>query len=77
MLELGEDEGGAGYLGDSAGAGGDVLEDGPALGEHANPRSPRQRRSRSSAFLVRASASSSWLPAGFLKGTRTPIPAPS
>jgi hypothetical protein len=29
VLELGADEGDSGYLGDSAGAGGDVLEDGP------------------------------------------------
>jgi len=33
MLELGEDEGGPDYLGDSPGAGGDVLEGGPALAE--------------------------------------------
>ena len=33
MLELGEDECGADYLGGSPGAGGDALEGGPALGE--------------------------------------------
>ena len=33
MLELGEDEGGTGYLGGAVGVGGDVLEGGPALGE--------------------------------------------
>jgi hypothetical protein len=33
VLELGEDEGGADYLGGSSGAGGDALEGGPALGE--------------------------------------------
>src|ERR1700745_1742192 len=32
-----EDKGGAGYLGDPAGACGDVLEDGPALGEQGEP----------------------------------------
>jgi len=37
LCELGEDEGGSGYPGDSAGAGGDVLEDGPALGEQGEP----------------------------------------
>jgi hypothetical protein len=37
VLELREDKGGAGYLGDSAGAGGDVLEDGPALREQGEP----------------------------------------
>jgi hypothetical protein len=42
----------------------------------ANPRSPRERKSRSSAFLVRASASSSWFPGGSFTGTRIPIPAP-
>jgi hypothetical protein len=33
VLPLGEDEGGAGYLGGAAGAGGDVLKGGPAAGE--------------------------------------------
>ena len=33
MLELGEDEGGADYLGGSSRAGSDALEGGPALGE--------------------------------------------
>ena len=33
MFPVGEDEGGAGYVGDAAGAGGDVLEGGPAAGE--------------------------------------------
>jgi hypothetical protein len=37
VLELGEDEGGAGYLDDATGAGGDVLQDGPALGEQGEP----------------------------------------
>jgi hypothetical protein len=37
MLELGEDEGCAGYLGDAAGVGGDVLEGAPALGEQRKP----------------------------------------
>ena len=40
MLVLGEDEGGAGYLGDAAGAGGDVLEGCPALGEQGEPAFP-------------------------------------
>jgi hypothetical protein len=40
VLELGEVEGGAGYLGDPAGAGGDVLEGGPALGEQGEPAFP-------------------------------------
>jgi hypothetical protein len=35
--ELGEDEGGAGYLGGAVGVGGDVLEGGPALGEQGEP----------------------------------------
>jgi hypothetical protein len=33
VLELGEDECGAGYLGGAVGVGGDVLRGGPALGE--------------------------------------------
>jgi hypothetical protein len=37
VLELGEDEGGTGYLGGTAGVGGDVLEGGPALGEQGEP----------------------------------------
>jgi hypothetical protein len=37
VLELGEDECGAGCLGDSAGSGGDVLEDCPALREQGEP----------------------------------------
>jgi len=37
VLELGEDEGGAGYLGGAVGVGGDVLEGGPALGEQGEP----------------------------------------
>jgi hypothetical protein len=37
VLELGEDEGGAGDLGDVPRAGGDVLEEGPALGEQGEP----------------------------------------
>src|SRR5215469_11029297 len=40
MLELGEDEGGAGYLGGAGGVGGDVLEGGPALGEQGEPALP-------------------------------------
>jgi hypothetical protein len=37
VLELGEDEGGAGYLGGAVGVGGDVLEGGPALSEQGEP----------------------------------------
>jgi hypothetical protein len=37
VLELGEDEGGADDLGELAGAGGGVLEEGPALGEQGEP----------------------------------------
>jgi hypothetical protein len=37
VLELGEDEGGAGYFGEPGGVGGDVLEGGPALGEQSEP----------------------------------------
>ena len=40
MLELGEDEGCAGYLGGAAGVCGDVLEGGPALGEQGEPAFP-------------------------------------
>jgi hypothetical protein len=37
VLVVGQDEGGAGYIGGSAGACGDVLEGGPALGEQGEP----------------------------------------
>jgi hypothetical protein len=37
VLELGEDEDGADDLGELAGAGGGVLEEGPALGEQGEP----------------------------------------
>jgi hypothetical protein len=37
VLELGEDEGGPGYLRDAVGVCGDVLEGGPALGERGEP----------------------------------------
>jgi hypothetical protein len=37
VLELGEDEGGAGDVADFAGAGGDVLEGAPALIEQGEP----------------------------------------
>ena len=37
VIWSGEDEGGAGYLGDAAGAGGHVLEGGPALGKQGEP----------------------------------------
>jgi hypothetical protein len=37
VLEVGEDEGGAGDIADLAEAGGDVLEGGPALGEQGEP----------------------------------------
>jgi hypothetical protein len=40
----------------------------------ANPRSPRQRRSRSSAFRVRAPVSSSGFPAGSSPGRRSRLP---
>jgi hypothetical protein len=58
VLELGEDEGGAGYLGDAAGAGGDVLQDGSALGEQGEPalslaaQAARQRVPGASADVV-------------------------
>jgi hypothetical protein len=47
-----------GSLGDASGIGGDALESGPALGEQGEPVFTWQRRSRSSAFLVRTSMSS-------------------
>jgi hypothetical protein len=37
VLELGEYEGGTGYLGDPAGVGGGALEGGPAPGEQREP----------------------------------------
>jgi hypothetical protein len=37
VLEMGEDEGGAGDVADLAGAGGDVLEGAPALGDQGKP----------------------------------------
>jgi hypothetical protein len=43
---MGEDECGAGDVADLGWAGGDVLQDVPAAGEQANPRSPRQRKER-------------------------------
>jgi hypothetical protein len=37
VIELGEDEGGAAYLGGSVGVADEVLEGGPALGEQGEP----------------------------------------
>jgi hypothetical protein len=51
VLELGEDEGGAGDLGDVPRAGGDVLEEGPALGEQGE-----------SSFSLEAQASEQGVP---------------
>ena len=52
MLELGEDEGGADYLGDSSGAGGDALEGGPALGEQGEPAFSLAAEAAEQAFRV-------------------------
>jgi hypothetical protein len=43
VLELGEDEGGSGYLGGAVGVGDDVLEGGPALGDQDKPAFSRER----------------------------------
>jgi MFS family permease len=77
VLVLGENEGGAGYLGDAAGVGGDVLEGCPALGEQGEPAysaAPQVAEQRvpgagSSVELVVAD--------GLFTGVRMPIPAPS
>jgi len=77
VLVLGEDEGGAGYLGGAIGVGGDVLEGGPALGEQGEPAlSPAsevaEQRVPGAGVNIRSS-----FPAGFFTGVWTPIPAPS
>ena len=51
VLEMGEDEGGAGDVADLAGADGDVLEGAPAAVSRAKPRSPGS--AGSSALRVR------------------------
>jgi hypothetical protein len=77
VLVLGEDEGGADYLGQVAGAGGGVLEGGPALGEQGE-----------AAFSLKAEAAEQGVPGagadveflvsgGVLTGTWMPVPAPS
>ena len=77
MLELGEDEGGADDPGELAGAGGGVLEGGPALGEQGEP-----------AFSLEAEAAQQAIPglvvgcelvasAGALDGMWMLAPAPS
>jgi len=77
VLELGEDECGADYFGGPAGAFGDVLEGGPALGEQGE-----------SSFALAAQAAQQRVPGAvvgveplvsgrLLTGTWMPIPAPS
>jgi len=71
---MGEYERGTGDVADLAGAGGGVLEvrKRPVLSS-ANPRSPRQRRERSSALRVRVLISRARPSAGCLTGMCTPI----
>ena len=54
MLEMGQDEGGAGDIADLAGAGSDPLEGRQRPLSSAKPRSPRHRTERSSILRVRA-----------------------
>jgi hypothetical protein len=63
VLELGEDESGLDYLGGSPGAGGDALEDGPALGE------------RGESSLSLAAQAAQQAVAGFRAGVEPLVPA--
>ncbi len=77
MLEVGEDEGGAGDVADLAGAGGDVLGGAPALGEQGEPALAQAAQGALDGVAVRALMSSSRPSAGGLTGVWMPMPAPS
>ena len=77
MLELGEGEGGADDLGELAGAGGGVLEEGPALGEQGEPAFTLEAEAAQQGIPGLVAGCELWLPAGLLTGMWMPIPAPS
>ena len=76
MLEVDEDGCGFGYQGDSARAGGDVLEGPPSLGEQGE-RAFAECGQGSQERVAGADISSSRPAAGCLTGVRMSIPAPS
>ena len=74
---MGADEGGAGDVADLAGAGGDVLEGAPALGEQGEPAFS-QAAQRPEYGVAGAGADIEFLPAGWLvDGMQIPMPVPS
>ena len=81
MFPVGEDEGGAGYLGGSAGAGGDVLEGGPAAGEQGEAAfspaaQPAQQEVAGALVFVGFPGRGSLFGLGLLAGVQMPMPAP-
>ena len=77
MLELGEDEGGAGDVADLAGAGGDVLEGAPALVEQGEPAFAQAAQGTLDG-VAGAGIDVQFPPAGgCLAGMWMPMPAPS
>lgn len=77
MLEFGEDEGGADDLGNASGAGGGVLEDGPALGEQGEPTFSLESQAAQQGVPGLVSGVELLVFAGFFTGTWMPIPVPS
>ena len=74
---MGEDEGGAGDVADLAGAGGDVLEGVPALGEQGEPVFAEAAQ-RAEDGVAGAGTNIEFPPArGRLTGIWMPMPAPS
>jgi hypothetical protein len=65
VLELCEDEGSLGYLGDAAGAGRDVLEGGAPLGEQGEPAFSPAAELAQQRIAGAVPISSSYFPAGF------------
>jgi hypothetical protein len=77
VLEVSQDERGPGDAADLAGAGGDVLEGAPAVGEQSEPAFA-QAAQRALDGVAGASIDVEFLPAGgCLTGIRMPMPAPS
>jgi hypothetical protein len=77
VLEMGEDERGAGDVADFAGAGGDVLEGAPAAGEQGEPafaQAPQRALDRIAGAAIDIQSRP---PVGCLTGMWMPMPAPS
>jgi hypothetical protein len=78
---VGQDEGGAGYLGDPARAGGDVLQGRPAAGEQreaalAPAAQPAQQQVAGALAVIGLPGAVPLLALDFLTGVQTPMPAP-